>query len=152
MLKNGDEIPDIKLLNQDEEWVNLTELTGKGPLIIYFYPKDETPGCTAEACGFRDSYEEFKELGAEVYGISTDSPESHRKFIKRHRLNFNLLSDSNKKAEKAFGVPRNLFGLIPGRVTFIVDDNGKIAHSFNSQTQAKKHIEIALKKLKELTS
>jgi peroxiredoxin Q/BCP len=150
MLKVGDKIPNISLHYQNDCLVNLAEITKNKPSVIYFYPKDETPGCTAEACGFRDHYEDFSELGAEIYGISADSPASHRKFKERHRLNFTLLSDEKKVAEKAFGVPRILFGLLPGRVTFIFDKNGVVQHTFNSALNPTKHISEALKKLKEL--
>ena len=150
MLEKGEKIPELTLLDQDENEVHLHSLIGDHPLVIYFYPKDETPGCTAEACSFRDHFEDFREYGASVYGISADSPRSHRNFIKRHQLNFSLLSDENRAAEKAFGVPRNLFGLLPGRVTFIIDRDGTIQHTFNSAMNPTKHIKEALKKLKEL--
>lgn len=150
MLKKGSKIPELTLLDQDENKVVLNELAGNNPLVIYFYPKDETPGCTKEACTFRDHFEDFEKLGAKVYGISADSPKSHRAFIKRHRLNFTLLSDPDRKAEKAFNVPRNLFGLLPGRVTFIFDKYGIVQHTFNSALNPAKHISEALEKLSEL--
>lgn len=149
MLEIGKKLPDLSLEDENNEMIRLHDHTGI-PMVIYFYPKDDTPGCTAEACSFRDSYEDFMELGAVVYGISADSPASHKRFKEKHRLNFSLLTDRKKQAEKAFKVPRNLFGLLPGRVTFIVDREGKIAHHFNSALNPQKHIDESLKALKKL--
>ena len=117
--------------------------------MIYFYPKDETKGCTAEACTFRDSYEQFKEHNAEVIGISSDSQESHRNFAANHKLPFTLLSDPGGKIRKLFGVPANMMGVIPGRVTYVVDKKGIIQLVFNSQTEFDKHAEKALTIIKE---
>ena len=112
-------------------------------MVLYFYPKDTTPGCTAEACKFRDDYEVFKDNGAEVVGISSDSKESHIKFIKNHNLPFQLLSDENGKIRKKYGVPKTM-GLLPGRVTYIINNNTQIMHIFNSQFNPQKHIDEAL--------
>lgn len=150
MLKIGDQIPDITLQDQDGQDVSITSFKGKNPLVIYFYPKNNTPGCTAEACSFRDHYEAFKELGAEVIGISGDSVASHQKVKNRRKLPFILLSDSKRKAEKAFGVPRSVLGLLPGRVTFVANKAGEIIHTFNSASNATRHIPEALKALKKL--
>lgn len=147
-LKKGDRIPDITLNDQNAEPVSLYEFTGKMALVVYFYPKDETSGCTAEACGFRDQYEEFEEVGARVIGISSDSVKSHEKFAKKHDLNFTILSDPKREARNAFGVKRNLFGLLPGRVTFVFNKEGKLIKEFSSAFQARKHIDEALKALK----
>ncbi|MFY0598699.1 MAG: peroxiredoxin [Cyclobacteriaceae bacterium] len=149
-LKIGDLIPSLSMPNQDDEIIQLHDLIGESPLVIYFYPKDETPGCIAEACSFRDQYEDFEAVGAKVFGVSGDSVKSHAKFAKRLRLNFDLLSDKNRKAEKEFGVERNLFGLIPGRVTFVFDKDGKLQYEFSSATMATKHISEALKALKNI--
>lgn len=146
-LKKGDNLPDITLKNQIGDLIALRDFIGKKALVVYFYPKDDTPGCTAEACGFRDKYEEFEELGATVIGISSDSIGSHRLFAEKHQLNFNLLSDPNRAAEKAFGVPRNLLGLLPGRVTYVFDKSGQLSEIFSSQLQATRHIKEALKVL-----
>ncbi|MFY0606856.1 MAG: peroxiredoxin [Cyclobacteriaceae bacterium] len=143
-IKIGDKIPSIALKNQNDELVQLDELAQKGPLVVYFYPKDETPGCTAQACGFRDSHADFMDVGAQVVGISGDSPASHQKFAKRHNLQFDLLSDSEKLAEKAFGVPKTLFGLLPGRVTYVFDNQGLLIKEFNSSTMISKHIKEAI--------
>lgn len=149
-LKTGDLIPPLTLPDQNGNNVSLSDLTGSSPVVIYFYPKDETPGCIAEACSFRDQYEDFEAAGAKVFGISGDSVKSHAKFAKRLKLNFSLLSDQSKKAERAFGVERNLFGLVPGRVTFVFDKEGKLQYEFNSAIQATKHISEALQALKKI--
>jgi len=149
-LQIGDNCPSFKLANQFGELIDSSTLIGSKNLVIYFYPKDDTPGCTKEACSFRDSYEEFKDLGCEVLGISSDSVEDHKKFAEKHRLSFNLLADTSKELRKAFGVPGNLFGLIPGRVTYIIDLEGKIRGVYNSQTNPLGHIEQALELVKKL--
>lgn len=146
----GDKCPSFKLLNQYNEEVNIDEYVGKKNLVIYFYPKDDTPGCTKEACSFRDQFEVFQSLDAEVIGISSDSPKKHMEFAERHRLNFILLSDQHKEVRKAFGVPNNLFGLLPGRVTYIIDREGTIRGMYNSQTDPLGHISKALETLKSL--
>jgi peroxiredoxin Q/BCP len=119
--------------------------------VIYFYPKDNTPGCTAQACSFRDQYEDFKDLGAEVIGISSDSVESHQKFSKQYKLPFILLSDHDKKIRRLFGVPSGMFGMLPGRVTYVADKEGKIIMIFDSM-MATKHIPKALEAVKKLIS
>ncbi len=148
MLKEGNLIPDISLKDDEGETVRLHDYIGQSPLVIYFYPKDDTPGCTIEACGFRDYNDDFQEVGAKVFGISGDSEESHRKFKKKYRLNFSLLSDIHRKAEKAFGVKRNLLGLLPGRVTFVTDLEGRIILVFDSALNPRKHVQEALNKLR----
>lgn len=145
-LKKGDSLPQFTLKDQHGNTFNSTSLAGK-PCVIYFYPKDYTPGCTAEACSFRDAYEDFVKAGAEVVGISGDSVKMHQKFAKTYRLPFVLLSDENRKVAKLFGVQNNLFGLLPGRETYVFDENGKVLMQFNSMN-ATKHIEIALAALK----
>jgi len=150
MLKKGDPLPKISLKNQDGLTINLKDFVGQNPVVVYFYPKDNTPGCTKEACEFRDNYEEFDRIGAKVFGISGDSVASHEKFAARLHLNFDLLSDPKREAEKAFGVPRNLFGLLPGRVTFVFDRNGTTIKTINSATNPKLHQTEALKVLASL--
>lgn len=142
-LKIGDKAPSFSLHNQDSKIVTLEGLIESGVLVLYFYPKDDTPGCTAEACKFRDDYEIFKDNGAEVVGISSDSKESHLKFIKNYNLPFQLLSDENGKIRKKYSVPKTL-GLIPGRVTYIINSNAQIVHIFNSQFNPQKHIDEAI--------
>ncbi len=144
----GDNCPDFELNNQFGERIKIKELIGKKTLVIYFYPKDDTPGCTKEACSFRDAYEDFIALNCEVIGISSDSEKAHKKFADKHRLTFQLLSDANKHVRKLFGVPGNLFGLIPGRVTYIIDLEGKIKGVFNSQLDPFGHIAKAMEVVK----
>ncbi|WP_330204935.1 peroxiredoxin [Cyanobacterium sp. Dongsha4] len=148
-LKIGDRTPDFTLPSADGKNVSLSEFLGKKSVVIYFYPKDDTPGCTIESCTFRDSYEEFKEAGAEVIGISSDSPQSHQQFASKYQLPFILLSDSQGKVRKLFGVPNALF-LLPGRVTYVIDKEGIVRHIFNSMMDFKAHVDEALKTIKSL--
>jgi thioredoxin-dependent peroxiredoxin len=129
--------------------VTLSEYLGKKNIVLFFYPKDETRGCTKEACSFRDNYEELTHLDAEVLGISAQSVESHKTFATHHGLPFILLSDEDNKIRKLYGVPTTL-GLLPGRVTYIIDKEGTVRHIFNSQTQPQQHVEEAKKTLKQL--
>jgi thioredoxin-dependent peroxiredoxin len=148
-IKEGDKLPDFSLPDKEGKMFHIADIVGKKNLVIYFYPKDETKGCTAEACSFRDSYEVFLEKDAEVIGISGDSPASHKKFAENHHLPFILLSDEKNKIRKLFGVPSNMMGVIPGRVTYVVDKSGIIKLIFNSQTEFTKHITESLKVLSE---
>lgn len=148
-LKVGDKIPNFKAKDTNGNDFDSQEIIGQKPLVIYFYPKDNTPGCTVQACSFRDQYEDFKDLGAEVIGISSDSVASHQKFTQQYRLPFILLSDSDKKLRKLFGVPSNLFGLLPGRVTYVADKTGTVIMIFNSM-KAKNHIPKALEAIRKL--
>jgi peroxiredoxin Q/BCP len=145
----GDAAPDFTLPKQDGAPIELKGLLSKGPVVLYFYPKDDTPGCTAEACSFRDAYEDFKEAGAEVVGISSDSAGAHRAFADKHRLPFTLVSDAGGKVRKLYGVPGSLLGLIPGRVTYVIDAGGVVRHVFNSQLNPTKHVREALEVLKK---
>jgi thioredoxin-dependent peroxiredoxin len=148
-LKIGDILPNFKAKDTAGNEFDSQNYIGQKPLVIYFYPKDNTPGCTAQACSFRDQYEEFTDLGAEVIGISSDSERSHQTFSNRFKLPFILLSDANSKIRKAFGVPTALFGLLPGRVTYVADKTGKIVMIFDSM-MATKHIPRALAAIKKL--
>ena len=150
-LKVGDKIPNFKAKDTNGNDFDSQNLVGHKPLVIYFYPKDNTPGCTAQACSFRDQYEDFKDLGAEVIGISSDSVDSHQKFAAEYKLPFVLLSDGDKKIRKLFGVPSYVFGLIPGRVTYVADKEGKIIMIFDS-IKASKHIPKALEAVKNMSS
>lgn len=150
LLQVGDNIPLFSLPDADGQKVDISGLVGQKNLVIYFYPKDFTPGCVKEACGFRDQYEVFKEYGAEVIGISSDSAALHKAFASNYKLDFILLSDRKRIVEKQFGVPRTLFGLLPGRVTFVVDKAGVVRHVFQSQAQASQHVEEALRIIKTL--
>jgi peroxiredoxin Q/BCP len=145
----GDKAPDFTLPSQMGDNVTLSEYFGKKNIVLYFYPKDETRGCTREACEFRDSYNVFTSLGAEAMGVSSDTLESHKSFATHHGLPFLLLSDEKGKVRKLYGVP-SILGVIPGRVTYIIDKKGIVRHIFNSQFQPEKHIEEALKILKEI--
>ncbi|SEA89830.1 peroxiredoxin Q/BCP [Flavobacterium gillisiae] len=148
-LKIGDSIPSFKAKDTNGDDFDSQNLVGHKPLVIYFYPKDNTPGCTTQACSFRDQYEDFKHLGAEVIGISSDSVESHQKFSKQYKLPFILLSDHDKKIRKLFGVPSGMFGLLPGRVTYVTDKKGQIIMIFDSM-MASKHIPKALEAVRKL--
>ncbi len=146
-LQIGDRVPEFSLKDQHGNLFSSSSIIGKRPMVIFFYPKDDTPGCTKEACSFRDSYEEFKDLGAEVIGISSDSEKSHQKFASKYGLPFILLSDEKKKVRKSFKVDNNLFNLLPGRETYVIDKKGKVIMVFNS-ISASKHMEKALEALK----
>lgn len=147
----GDRIPRFSLPDADGRLVASDDLLGKGPVVIYFYPKDDTPGCTAEACSFRDEYEVFKDAGAEVVGLSGDGREAHAAFRAKHRLPFLLLSDEANAVRKAFGVKATL-GLLPGRTTYVVDPQGVIRHKFDSQLFARKHVSEALEAVRRLAA
>ena len=142
-IEAGQPAPDFELPDAEGKRIRLADFRGKKAVVLYFYPKDDTPGCTAEACSFRDSYEDFQDAGAEVIGVSSDSASSHAKFAKRHKLPFTLLSDAKGEVRKKYGVPTTL-GLLPGRVTFVIDKKGVVRHVFNSQLQATRHVQEAL--------
>jgi len=146
----GDPAPDFTLPAQTGKSVSLQDFRGQ-PVVLYFYPKDDTPGCTAEACAFRDQYEMFQEAGAIVLGVSADSVDSHQRFATKHQLPFILLSDTKNELRKRYQVPATL-GLLPGRVTFIIDQEGIIRHIFNSQLNFKAHVVEALKILTAMKS
>lgn len=138
----GENAPLFSLPDQDGKIVNLVDFIGKTKLVIFFYPKDESYGCTKEACSFRDNYEDFKEAGAEVIGISADDEASHRSFSANHKLPFILLSDKDKSVARLYNVKKTL-GLLPGRVTYVIDQQGVIRMIFSSQMNFEKHIEEA---------
>lgn len=146
----GSKVPAFELKDQYGELFSLDSVIGKKNLVIYFYPKDDTPGCTKEACSFRDQFAVFADADAMVIGISAQSVESHLAFAEKHRLNYLLLSDTDNKVRKLFGVPSNLFGLIPGRVTYIVDKKGEVVYIFNSQMDAEKHVDEAVRILQAM--
>ena len=143
----GSKIPEFQLADQNGKTFDINDYIGKKNLVIYFYPKDETPGCTKEACTFRDQYEVFKNADAKVIGISAQSVESHKEFADHYQLPFTLLSDSTNSVRKLFGVS---VGPIPGRVTFVVDKKGTVTYVFNSLTKATQHVDEALRVLKEM--
>ena len=150
-LEVGDKVPDFSAKDSKGNDFDSTSVVGKKPVVFYFYPKDNTPGCTAQACSFRDQYEDFKDLGAEVVGISSDSIVSHEKFSQKYQLPFMLLSDDDKKLRNLFGVKPSLFGLIPGRVTYVVDKKGIIRLVFDSLV-ATNHIPRALETVQKMVS
>ena len=147
-LKIGDNLPEFSLFNQSNELILSTSFKNKF-LIIFFYPKDDSPGCTKEVCSFRDSHSELKNIDTEIIGISSDSITNHQKFAKNFYLNYNLLSDYKKKVRNLFGVPKSFFGLLPGRVTYIFDPNRKLLKIINSQFDINSHITISKKIIKE---
>lgn len=133
-LKVGDNAPSFKLKNQDGEPISLSDLKGK-PIVLYFYPKDDTSGCTKEACNFRDEFPKFGKMRAEIVGVSADSVESHKKFAEKYKLPFNLLSDEKKEVIEKYGVwqeksmyGKKYMGIV--RTTFIIDASGKISKIF----------------------
>jgi peroxiredoxin Q/BCP len=142
-LKIGDRAPDFSLASQDGKTVALADFLGKNAVVLFFYPKDESPICTKEVCAFRDAYEDFVKAGAVVIGVSSDSTASHREFADHHRLPFLLLADETGSLRKAFGVPRTL-GVLPGRVTYVIDKQGVVRLIFNSQLSAADHVSEAL--------
>lgn len=148
-LKVGDKVPNFTAKDSKGVTFDSSAVIGKKPVVIYFYPKDDTRVCTEQACSFRDAYQDFTDLGAEVIGVSGDSTTSHQKFSEKHQLSFTLLSDNDKKLRNLFGVPTALFGLIPGRVTYVIDQKGIIRLIFDNLS-GKIHIEKALQMLKKI--
>ena len=148
-VKVGDKAPDFTLLSQTGENITLSQFFGQKNIVLYFYPKDKSKGCTRQACEFRDKYEIYTDLGAEVIGVSSDDVKSHESFANEHNLPFILLSDTKKKIRKLYGVT-STFGIIPGRVTYIIDKKGIVRYVFSSQFQPKKHIPESLEALKNL--
>ena len=141
LLKVGDVAPDFSAVANDGTAVRLKDSLGYGPIVLFFYPKDDTPGCTKEACGIRDGFAEFKELNATVFGISFDSATHHQKFIAKYKLPFSLLADSDKKISVAYGAagPHSLWA---ARITYVIDAQGKIARVFPKVSPAKHSAEL----------
>ncbi|GAA4274376.1 peroxiredoxin [Aquimarina gracilis] len=150
-LKVGDKVPQFTVKDDQGNDFDSNSIIGVKPVVIYFYPKNFTPGCTKEACDFRDSYADFKDLGAEVIGISSDSIKSHTRFKNKYRLPFLFLSDHKNTLRKLFGVKAELLGLLPGRETFVIDKDGVVQLKFNS-LNASKHLGKAIAKVKELAA
>ena len=149
MVNVGDKAPDFTLTSQRGETITLSKLIGNKNIVLFFYPKDKSKGCTRQACEFRDKYAVFQDLGAEVIGISSDDIDSHVSFADEFKLPFMLLSDKKSKVRKLYNV-KNTFGLIPGRVTYIIDKKGIVRHIFSSQFSPKKHIKEALLALEQI--
>ena len=151
MIAVGDKLPFFDRIDQNGNQISSDQFVGKQPLVIFFYPKNFTPGCTAEACSFRDKYADFLAYGAQVIGISSDSEKSHVKFSNSYQLPFPLVSDADKSLQKAFGITPQFFGLLSRRVTFVFDASGALvlAHDGLNPTQ---HIYKALKTLRSKTT
>lgn len=150
-IKVGDHAPDFSLPDQSNNIVHLADLVKSAIVVLYFYPKDFSMGCTLEACTFRDNFEDFQKAGATVVGVSTDSVESHESFIQQHRLPFTLLSDTDGAVQTLYGV-RSVFAaeMFPGRITYIVDKDGIVRHVFSSRVDMRAHVTDALKVIKLL--
>jgi len=145
----GDKAPDFTLPSQSGDEVRLSDRLGERVVVLYFYPKDNTSGCTAEACAFRDSHETFTDAGAEVIGVSSDSADKHAAFAGRHNLPFTLLSDRGGRVRKSYGVP-SVLGVVPGRVTYVIDRTGTVRHVFNSMTNIGPHVSDALEVVRQV--
>lgn len=148
-LQPGKKAPDFELPDQDGKPFRLSEHLGKDPLVVFFYPRDFTPGCTAEACSFRDSYADFAENGVRVVGISADSEASHRRFAEKHRLPFRLLSDPDQAVRRKYRVEGRLLNLLPGRETFVVGPDGTIVMNFRGLGPSG-HVPQALEAIRKL--
>lgn len=146
-LKAGQAAPDFELPDQTGAQVRLSQFRGQAAVVLFFYPKDDTTGCTIEACTFRDEMPRFDAMGAKIIGVSSDSSESHARFAGKYDLPFSLLADKGGRVRKMYGATGLLMGLIPGRVTYVIDREGVIRHVFSSQTAFRGHIEEALRAL-----
>ena len=144
-IKIGDYIPRFTLKDQHGNLFDISTYLGKKKLVIFFYPQDGSLNCTREACYFRDISEIFDEADAIIIGISSQSVESHKDFAEKNRLNYTILSDNENTVRKLFGVPGRVFGLIPGRVTYVADRTGKVVYIFDSQTEVQRHVDEAMK-------
>jgi peroxiredoxin Q/BCP len=151
MVQVGDTAPDFTLPDQDGKPVQLRQLLGRRAVVVYFYPKDSTPGCTVEARAFQSSYDAFQEVGAEVIGISSDSVASHRRFAASEHLSFRLLSDRSGTVRELYGVEKTL-GILPGRVTYVVDPAGIVRHIYSSQLMVTRHSTEALDAVRALSA
>ncbi|HOY67119.1 MAG TPA: peroxiredoxin [Candidatus Ozemobacteraceae bacterium] len=145
----GERAPEFTLNDQDGRPVSLADFRGKQAVVVFFYPKDESPVCTIEACGFRDMTPSFADVGAAVLGISSDDAANHKRFAEQYRLTFPLLADTDGAVRRAFGVPATLW-LIPGRVTYVIDRDGIVRMIYDSQMRAQQHVERALEAARSL--
>lgn len=143
MLSIGEIAPEFKAVDQNGQEVRLADFLGKKNVVLFFYPKDETPGCTAEVCSFRDHYEQFSNLDTVIIGVNQASVATHKSFAERHALNFSILHDEGNAIRKAYRVPNTLF-ILPGRVTYVIDKQGKIAAAINDMFNAERHIKETL--------
>ncbi len=155
ILEVGTQAPNFKTIDQNGELVTLEQFRGK-KVILYFYPKDDTPGCTKEACAFRDNFEKFKEINVEVLGVSVDDEKKHKKFAEKYNLPFRLLADTEKKIVQDYGVwgEKSLYGkkyMGTNRVTYLIDENGKIEKVFpkvKPETHAEELLQVLSNKKK----
>jgi peroxiredoxin Q/BCP len=143
-IKPGDKLPHFIMMDESRNPVDVSSFTGKY-LVLYFYPKDDTPGCIKEAQSFCESFTELVEAGAFVVGVSSDSPRSHAQFKKKYNIPYSLLADTGGEFRKLMGVPSNFLGLLPGRVTYIFNPEGYLIHIFDSQFSPEKHVKEALR-------
>lgn len=148
-IKKGDKCPDFSLLNQEGVWVHSNEFIGQKNIVLFFYPKDNSLGCTVEVCSFRDNLPAFEGLDCVVFGVSSGSVLSHKEFYEKHNLKYDLLSDIVDELRNAFGLPKSYFGLVKGRVTFVIDKKGIIQFVFNSQSNVYAHVKKAIAALQE---
>ncbi len=149
-MKEGDNLPPFRFLNQNGESIDLSDYIGKQGMVLFFYPKDNTPGCTREARGFQSRLQDFKKHQIAVFGISGDSPESHKEFCDNQKLEFPLLSDEGNRYRKLLKVPSTLLGFLPGRVSYVVDKKGKIRKIIKAHFDPQQHIDESLKAIEEL--
>lgn len=148
-LKPGTSIPAFTLRDQEGNLFDSRARERKRPLVVFFYPKDETPGCTREVCAFRDEFEAFENLDADVVGISSDTQSRHLGFSRKNKLPYKLLADKDHRVRRLFEVKGNFFNLLQGRETFVIDGEGIIRMSYNSPNPSR-HVEMALQALKEI--
>jgi peroxiredoxin Q/BCP len=148
-LQVGDRVPDLTLSAHDGRVISLNQVSNSQTIVLFFYPADNTPICTAEACAFRDAYQDFVEAGAAVIGISGDSQATHGAFARAQNLPYALVSDPDGELRRAFGVPKGL-GLLPGRVTYVIDRQGIVRHVFKSQFFGRRHMQEALRVVRNL--
>lgn len=146
----GDRFPSFTLPDQTGKAFRLDDVLDKGAVVLFFYPKDGTPGCTREACSFRDASEDFLKAGALVAGISSDDRASHGRFAAEHGLGYPLLEDVGGALRKQVGVPRSMLGLVEGRVTYVLDRTGIVRHVFDSMLGVNQHVEEALVTARDL--
>ena len=142
-IQPGERAPDFTLPAHNGTDVTLSTLLQTSAVVLFFYPKDDTPGCTREACSFRDTFEEFTTLGATVVGVSGDPPDSHRRFVDKYSLPFILVSDTRGSVRAAYRVPKTLF-VRPGRTTFVIDRAGTVRMAFTHARNAERHVQEAL--------
>ena len=150
-IKVGDSAPDFSRPDQNDKLISLADFRCEKTVVLFFYPADESPICTREACAFSDAYQDFTDAGAVVIGISADSLERHRNFAANHRLPFHLISDADGSLRNAFCVPKSL-GVLPGRVTYVIDPQGIVRYLFSAQLAAEKHTQEALKTVREIVT